>query len=281
MTVAPLLALASALCYGLVDVGGGLLARRADPERIAFVAQAGALVLTLLAAAVVPAEAVTAADLAWGGLSGAGTGIGMLFLFRGLARGGFSDVVPLASVGGVVIPVVVGVTLLGDRPSAVAWAGMVLAAPALWLLLGAGRSSDAESPSRGSGDALLASLGIAVQYLALAQADSAAGLWPLTVGRCTALAALAPFVLAGGGSVRLPLGESAAATVTGGGAALALFLYQLAADDGMLTITVVLASLYPVVPVVVGIRLYAEPLSGAKALGLAVAVAAVALLSAG
>lgn len=101
--MAALLALGSALCYGLVDVAGGLLARRADPTRVAFVAQIGALVLTLPAALVLPATDLGADDLLWGGLSGVGTGVGTAFLYRGLARGDFSTVVPLASVGGVLL----------------------------------------------------------------------------------------------------------------------------------------------------------------------------------
>src|SRR5690606_22488454 len=48
-----LLALASAVCYGVVDLDGGLLARRAGFARVAFAGQLGALVLTLLVAPVV------------------------------------------------------------------------------------------------------------------------------------------------------------------------------------------------------------------------------------
>lgn len=282
MSLAPVLALASAVCYGVVDLAGGLLARRADPTRVAFIAQVGALALTLPVALAIPGSTTTAGDLLWGGLSGMGTGLGMAFLYRGLAHGDFSAVVPLASAGGVVIPVVAGVAVLGDRPSIVAWVGMVVAVPALWFLLRSGRGTAMarESPG-GTGDALVAGVGIAVQYLALAQANSAAGLWPIAAGRVTAIATVAPFALTVASRGRLGSRHVAMASLTGAGAAVALFLYLLAANEGMLAVTVVLASLYPVVPVVVGIAWYGEPVSKRKVIGLAAAALAVTLLSAG
>ena len=56
----------------------------------------------------------------------------MLFLYRGISRGAMSVVVPVSAVGGVALPVLVSVALLGDRPTVLAWTGIAVAVPALW-----------------------------------------------------------------------------------------------------------------------------------------------------
>lgn len=123
-----LLALASALAYGIADYAGGLLSRRTHFGTVAFLGQVGGLAFALAAAPFMPAH-VGLDGLVWGALSGIGTGVGMLFLYRGISRGAMSVVVPVSAVGGVALPVLVGVALLGDRPSVLAWAGIAVAVP--------------------------------------------------------------------------------------------------------------------------------------------------------
>ncbi|GAA4657742.1 MULTISPECIES: EamA family transporter [Amycolatopsis] len=266
-----LLALASAVSYGLSDFAGGLLSRRAPFAIIALLGQLGGLGVALLATAVLPAPATTAADLGWGALSGVGTGLGMLFLFRGLGRGAMSVVVPLSAVGGVALPVLVGVAFLGERPSALAWLGVVLALPALWLVSG--------GDVRGSGipDGLLAGGGIALQYLALAQAGPGAGAWPVVTGRVAAVLTILPLVL----STRPRPSHLLPAAVTGGLAALALVCYLAATRHQLVVVAVVLSSLYPAIPVLLGITVLRERLGRGQVAGLGAASAAVALLALG
>lgn len=262
-----LLALASALAYGVADYAGGVLSRRAHFGTVAFVGQVGGLVFALAAAPFVPAT-VSLAGLGWGALSGVGTGVGMLFLYRGVSRGAMSVVVPVSAVGGVAIPVVVGVVLLGDRPSALAWVGIVVAVPALWLV------AHTRGPAKpeGVGDALVASVGIAVQYLALAQAE--AGLWAVVAGRVAAALVVLP-------AVRGPVTAVVPAAACGAVAALALTCYLLATWQQLVTVAVVLSSLYPAIPVLLGITLLRERLTGAQISGLVCAGAAVGLLVVG
>ncbi|WP_372343076.1 EamA family transporter, partial [Streptomyces sp. KL116D] len=173
-----LFALASAAFYGIADYAGGLLSRRAHFASVALWGQAGGLVAAVALALVVPATAVGGADLAWGALSGVGSGLGMLFLYRGLGRGAMSVVVPVSAVTGVALSVLVGVWFLGDRPGPLAWTGTVVTVPALWLV---SRADDTDGPPSGPAtlDALAASAAIAVQYLGLAQAGADSGLWPV------------------------------------------------------------------------------------------------------
>lgn len=271
------LALGSAACYGIADVAGGLLSRRAHFGAIALLGQVGGLGFALLTALVLPAPDVRPADLAWGALSGAGTGAAMLFLYRGIARGAMSVVVPVSAVGGVALPVVAGVALLGDRPSAMAWTGIAVVLPALWLV---SRSRpDEQGPARAAlRDGLLASTGIGLQYLALAQAGDGSGAWPVAAGRVAAVLAIA----AAPGAVRgrRPDARTALwATATGAVAAAALVLYLQATREQLTVIAVVLSSLYPVVPVLAGVAWLRERLSAAQTVGLIGAGTSVVLLT--
>ncbi len=163
------LALASAAAYGFADFAGGLVSRRANFAAIALVGQVSGFLLTLIAAPMVPTTAVTPTDIAWGALSGVGTGLGMRFLYKGLSQGSMSVVVPVSAVGGVALPVLVGVALLGDRPSILSWSGIAVAVPTIWLVSRTRQPSDAATTAA-SRDGLVASVGIALQYAALAQA---------------------------------------------------------------------------------------------------------------
>lgn len=191
MSAGAALALASAAAYGVSDFAGGLLARRIDLRVVAVVGQVGGLVVALAAAPLFPGH-WDGASMLWGAVSGMGTGMGMLFLFRGLSRGAMSTVVPVSAVGGVALPVLAGVLWLGERPAVTAWIGVAVAVPALWLVSHAG--DGAGGRAAGTGDALIAGAGIAVQYLALAQSDPAAGIWPVVAGRVAAVLTLSPLL---------------------------------------------------------------------------------------
>ncbi|MFI0485804.1 EamA family transporter [Actinomadura sp. 9N215] len=272
-----LLALASALAYGVADVAGGLLSRRADFRSVALLGQVGGLVCAVVAALFVPVDGMDASSLGWGALSGVGTGLAMVFLYRGIGRGDMSVVVPVSAVGGVALPVVVGVAVLGDRPSMPAWAGIAVVLPALWLV----SRSDSDEHGRvraAIGNGLVAGAGIGIQYLALAQAGDGAGVWPVAAGRVAAVLAIAPLLWTPG--FRIPTGRTALWSAANGGlAAAALVCYLLATREQLVVIAVVLSSLYPVVPVLLGVTALRERLSAAQAAGLVGAGAAVLLLT--
>ncbi|KAB2368885.1 DMT family transporter [Actinomadura montaniterrae] len=276
-----MLALGSALCYGIADVAGGLLSRRADFRTVAFLGQAGGLACAVAFSLFVPARELAWQDLAWGAPSGVGTGIAMVFLYRGISEGTMSVVVPVSAVGGVALPVLAGVVFLGDRPSLMAWAGIAVVLPALWLV-SRSRSDERERVRSAVVNGLVASAGIGVQYLALAQAGDDAGLWPVAVGRVAALATIAPMLARPRTPrfLRFPDARTPSlALATGAVAATALALYLLATQRQLVVIAVVLSSLYPVVPVLWGVTALRERLSAGQVAGLVAAAAAVLLLT--
>ncbi|MEU6102011.1 DMT family transporter [Streptomyces flaveolus] len=279
-----LLALASAVCYGFVDFAGGLLSRRVHFAVVTFLGQAGGLLLALAAAALLPAQAVGPPDVLWGTLSGAGSAAAMHFLNRGLSRGAMSVVVPVSAVTGVALSVVCGVFFLGDRPTPLAWLGICLTVPALWLVSAGGTGRDGDGGTRSGAaltDGLVASLGVAVQYIGLAQADPASGLWPVAAGRVAAVLLLLPATWRHASEFRKSAGSWGRAVLIGAGAALGLILYLWATRQQILAVAVVLASLYPAVPTALGVVVLRERVTRAQATGLVGAAAAVILLGLG
>ncbi|AXE90746.1 EamA family transporter [Streptomyces sp. Go-475] len=284
-----LLALSSAVVYGIVDFAGGLLSRRVHHAAVTFLGQLGGLMLACAAALLLPAGSVHSADLLWGALSGVGSGVAMRFLNRGLSRGAMSVVVPVSAVTGVALSVLCGVLVLGDRPGAVAWLGIAVTVPALWFVAGGkggvrapgGAANPDAGAGKGTADGLLASAGVAVQYLALGQADPGSGLWPVAAGRVAAVLVLLPDAARHARRLRLPPVRCLQAVLVGAGAALGLVLYLLAAQRQLLAIAVVLASLYPALPVVLGLALLRERLSRRQLMGLLGAGVATVLLTLG
>lgn len=276
MPVGEALALGAALCFGIVDFVSALLARRVHSAAVALVAQLGGTVLILTAAVLAPAPSVTVGALEWGALSGIGTGIGVTFLFRGMGNGQLSVVVPLSDVGGVVLPVLFGVLLLGERPSALCWLGIAAAAPALWLITGAGRG---KGSAAGSTDGLFSGLGFALQFVALVPVDPAAGLWPLVASRLASVAVTVPVVLAARAQVRMPPRLALGCVGSGSVGTLALACYTFATREQLLSVAVVLSALYPVVPVLLGLTVLRERITRTQTAGLGLAGVAVGLIA--
>ncbi|CAM03487.1 putative membrane protein [Saccharopolyspora erythraea NRRL 2338] len=276
------LALLSALCFGSTHFLGGLLARRADSAAVALVAQAGGTVLVLGAAPWVAATEVSPAALLWGSLSGVGTGVGVVFLYRAMSAGAFSVVAPLSDVAAVALPVLVGVALLGDRPEALTWCGIAAAAPALWLVSRSDSDGGGGGASRiaaGVRDALVAGGGFALQFIALAQVDPAAGLWPVVASRAASVLAILPLVLRRPVRLRLRPAVACGAVAAGALGSLAIVLFTLAAREQLLSVAVVLTALYPAIPVLLGLVVLGERLTRARLAGLLCAASAVALIS--
>lgn len=272
----PGLALASAVLYGLVDYAGGILSRRVHFARVSLLGQVGGLVVAVVVAVAHGADHVRPVDVLWGGLSGVGSAVTMLFLNRGISRGALSVVVPVSAVTGVALSVVCGVAVLGERPGVLAWAGIAVVLPALWCVTG-GRFIGAP---KAVSDGLLASCGVAVQYVALGLAAVDSGLWAVAFGRVTAVLVLGLVVR------RLtppPVSrpDQARAALIGGAAALALALYLLAVHEQLLAVAVTLASLYPVIPVLLGLTVQKERVTPLQTTGLVASGVAVVLLSIG
>jgi drug/metabolite transporter (DMT)-like permease len=274
------LALVSALCFGVTHFVSGLVSRRAPGMTVSLYAQVAGTAVTVPFAVLAGSGSPTAAALGWGALSGAGTGVGVAFLYRAMGKGPMSLVVPASDVAAVVLPVLFGLFLLGQRLSVAALVGVCCAVPALWLV---SRSRDA-GPGRtaaGIPDAFVAGLGFAVQFVALSRIPAGAGFWPVVLSRAVSVLVIAVLVTATRSPWRLPVRLSAATAFAGVTGSAAIVLYLLAAQHQLLAVATVLAALYPAVPVLLALVFLRERLSRAQVAGLLGAGAAIALVSLG
>jgi len=273
---AVLLALLSALCYGTSDFVGGVLSARVPPWTAALCAQLGGAASVAVVALLGGDPGLTAASAGWACLAGAGSGLGTAFLYRGLAAGRMGVVAPISGVGSAVVPVLVGFAG-GERPAALVWLGIVLALPAIYLVA---RTSGGGG-SAGALDGALAGVGFGVSFAAIAQVPAGSGLWPLAVNQL-----VAAVLLVGGATVArsawLPgKPQAALAAVAGMLAAAALGVFLDATRHGYLTVTSVIAALYPAATVLLAATVLRERIHRAQALGLGLCAVAVALVAGG
>ncbi|MDX3697228.1 EamA family transporter [Streptomyces europaeiscabiei] len=276
------LALLSALCFGITHFVSGLLSRRADGMTVALHAQLGGSALALVLAPTLPGGFASFADYGWGALSGVGTGVGVAFLYRAMSQGAMSVVVPVSDLGAVALPVLAGVILLGERLSAPVWVGMAAVLPALWLVSQHTPATARErrgAMSDGVPSALVAGVGIALQFLAMAQVDGESGLWPVGVSRVVSVVVIAGLLVPRGSRWAMPPGAWAVAVAAGMVGTAAIVLYLEATTRQLMAVATVLSSLYPAVPVVLALLLLGERLNRRQVLGLLCAALAIALIA--
>jgi drug/metabolite transporter (DMT)-like permease len=275
-----LLALAAALLYGGSDFGGGLASRRLGSLRVSVVGSAAATVLTWATLILVGGPGPSLRAVAWGLASGLAGGAGTLVLYRGLARGQMSVVGPLSAVGAAVVPVAAGVAL-GERPSLLSVAGVLVALPAIVLVAASGsvRGKLGATP-KGLLDGLVAGLAFGILFIGLAQAGRNAGLWPVASEQTGALLVTLAVAVKTRVPLRIPLRAAGLPVLVGASGMAATLAYFYATHFSMLAIAAVLVSLYPGVTVLLARTLLHERFTPAQRAGLglcALAIAAIAL----
>src|SRR4051812_25125305 len=278
--MAVVLALCSALAYGLSDFLGGFVSRRTSAWSVAVVGQSSSAVCTALVALFVAGEP-TPADFGWAVLAGVGVGVGTGFLYRGFASGRMGVVAPVSAVGAALVPVLAG-TLTGERPSTLVWLGILAALPGIWLVSSTPDAPDGRaSVAAGALDGALAGLGFGVLFAALGQVPNTAGWWPLATCQLVGV----PSVIALAVVLRaswVPRGRVVRlAVLTGPLSATAAAAFLLATQFGFLTVAGVLASLYPASTVLLAALFLHERVHRAQGIGLGLCAIAIACVAGG
>jgi drug/metabolite transporter (DMT)-like permease len=282
--LAIVLALASAFGYGVSDFAAGLAARSASVIRVLLVAAVVSVVVAATAVPFAAARPPAAAGLAWGAVAGLSGTVGAFALYLGFRHAAFSVAGPLSAVGAAGFAVLAGLAL-GERPTAPALAGIILALPAIvGVSASAARGDQAGSharPAAGVAAGLVAGACFALLFIGLNRAGSTSGLWPVAAAQATELAVVI-VAAAVTGNLRLPglrAGWLAAGTGVAGTAGSILYFY--ATHQGFLAVTAVLTSLYPAVTIVLARIGLGERLTPLRLAGLALAAACVALIAVG
>jgi len=271
-----LLAVASAAFYGLADFTGGFVAKRIAVWTITAWSMLIGAALLVVGLFIVPADHVTAADILWGALAGvAGLG-GLMILYATLAAGTMSVVAPISGATSAIVPVLFDLSR-GSTLTSRDWLGIGFGLAAV-LLVGMQRGTSSVGP-RIVGQAVAAGALFGLFFIALSQASSESGLWPL-VGARAASIPLAFLIAFAARALSPPrgrdLGLLAAIGVLDMAANIAI---ALAIQTGPLGVNAVLSSLYPVVTAVAAIVILRERPTAVQVGGVGFAVGAIVALA--
>lgn len=275
------LALGSALVYGVSDYVGGRVSRRSAPVVVSLLAEVGLFTVMLVVVPLVETNAPSGAAVWWGVAGGLTGSAGVLGLYIGLSRGNMTVVAPITGVVAAALPALVGVAL-GERPGALAVGGIVVAMVAVSLIGGIVGVSHVEASTVLLATVVGAAFGML--FVAYSRTGDDAGMWPLLTARFGATPLLVVAFLVMRRRLRSVRFERSA-LVPGMGIGLMIGLanglYLLAARRGMLSVVAVLVALYPASTVALASVLDGERASRSQFVGMALAVVAVTMITVG
>jgi uncharacterized membrane protein len=276
------LALLSALLYGVADFLGGLGSRRASLLTVALAAQASGLAGLALVAVWLSHGPPPRADLAWGAASGVFGSVGLALLYRGLATGLASVVAPVTAVCAIAVPVAVDV-VAGEVPRPIVLCGIALAMVSVVLLSRGGETAKGASlavPARKSVAIAIASgVSIGVFLTCLGKTTAASGAWPLFIGRTVGVVFFALACVIARRRLVPPRAARAPALFSGVFDVSANALYLIAVRGGSLGPIATLASLYPASTVALARIVWRERLQPLQSLGLAFVFVAIVMIT--
>ncbi|MEA2057729.1 MAG: EamA family transporter [Actinomycetota bacterium] len=271
-----LLALVSAVLFGVADFAGGFVTRHLPVWKVISWSQLLGLPLLVVGLLVVPAEEITALDLALGAVGGIAGLAGLAILYSTLAAGTMSVVAPISGAVAAAIPVIFDLSR-GEELSQLQIFGIVLALAAV-LLVGLDHSAR-HLDGRLLLQAAAAGAAFAVFFIALGFTDEASGLWPLVAARSATVPIAFAVALALGVAARprdddLRLVAVAGTLDMGANVAIALALQR-----GPIGVSSVLSSLYPAVTAIVAVVVLKERPSTQQLVGIGCALVAVLALA--
>lgn len=275
--MASVYALISSLIWGTADYLGGRLTRTRSSLAVTGGSQPFGLIATLISVALFGSWHYTKDVAINGALAGALGLTGLLAFYTALATGRMGIVSPISSTG-VIIPFAIGM-VSGDKPSSVQIVGVVIAIAG--VILASGPELSGGAPVRPVALAAYAALsfGLCVYFMSKGGQINP-GMTVVTM-RFTQVAIMFTVALIARSKGGLQKSDIKMLVLIGATDAIANVFYTTAAGLGMLSIVSVLGSLFPVVTVILAWALDKERLMAVQYLGIAIALAGVAAITAG
>jgi drug/metabolite transporter (DMT)-like permease len=305
--VTALLALLASLVWGTSDFLGGVVSRRVRPLVVVAVAHVIAGLTMLVVAAATHSFGVPLGYLPWAIGAGVVGLVALVAFYGALSTGTMGIVAPIAGTGAVV-PVIVGLAS-GESPSGLQIAGIAAAVGGVVLASGpeiSGRGGPDGGGSRPLVLALIAAVGFGFVFVLIHKAATHNVVMTLLTMRATSVSIVA--LLGLGYLVRRRRVVSAARrygarhrgvepdetrygglsrrnlpviAVVGWTDLVANGLYAYASRHGLVSVTAVLASLYPAVTVLLARFIEGERMRRIQDIGVGLAMCGVVLLAAG
>ncbi len=273
--MAALLALMAAVSFGVSDVAGAVASRRASALAVTF----GLLVTGLPVLAiglVLPGEATLRA-FGLGALAGTIGTIGLVLYLRSMAVGPVGVISPISALLGVAVPVSWGVVVSGEVLSPLQVLGVLGGILAVVMVAWSPGASIRAYGSRGPVVALLAGTLFGLYFVILDATPGGSGMWPLVGARVSGTLLVAVLLA----TVRRPLPPGSQwplIALSGATDVTASILFLLATRSGLLSLVSLLASLYPVVALLLARSFLRERLTPLQGVGVVLALCATTAL---
>jgi drug/metabolite transporter (DMT)-like permease len=272
------LALLASLLWGGADYAGGKLARTARLLTILTLSQGAGLLLLLVLVAAGVDGLPDGRGWAYGAGAGLAGAVALSAFYRALAVGRMSVVAPLAALGAA-LPVVTGL-VAGERPSALTAAGLLVAG--VGAVLASGPELGLGGVARQAvGLALVAAVGFGAVLVLTAEAVEGGTLGGLLAMRGTATACYLLAALVTRTSITPPRSVRRVAPVVGLADLGAVAAYAVSSRSGLVAVVAVLASLYPVVTVLLARAVDGERVAPVQQVGVVAALVGVVLVASG
>ncbi len=280
------IALGASLIWGVADFQGAIRARHVGPLVVAAFAQIAGTALLVVALVVVRDPFPGWGIWIPGAVAGMAGSIGHVVFYAALSRGPMGVIAPILAMSAAG-PVLFAILWSGERPAPLQLAGLVLCV--LGVVLVSRHAGEGDTRHGRYGAVPLALLAIAigtVMYVTLDMASEQSGLWGVGAQRTVSLPILLVLVAVlvyarGAGTGRPPKGAFRAIAPIGLMDTAALLMFAIATSMGDLSLAVVLASLYPVVTVLLARFRLGEQLALVQRVGAVVAFAGVVAIVVG
>jgi drug/metabolite transporter (DMT)-like permease len=280
-------AFVSAVLYGVSDYIGGRASRRSPATAVALVAELFVFGLCIVIVPLIESDGPTSGAIWWGMAAGIASSVGVVGLYVALARGNMTVVAPVTGLVAAIVPVAVGFSS-GDRPSALAVAGIVAAVVAVGLIGGiAGMVGRQASRPAVDATTVLLALGVGLAFgllfVSFDRSGDHSGQWPLLFAQLSALPVLMVVALVQFRHVRPALERHLVlpAALIGVLIAGSNATYLIATREGLLSVVAVVVAMYPASTIVLASVIDGERATRSQIAGMALAAGALVMITTG
>ena len=270
-----LLALGASLTWGVADFVGPWLGRTWGTLRIMLWGQCSGLLFVTVVVAIHGGDPRSGA-IGWAVLAALSATIGLVGYYQGIATGTISVVAPIAGASAIV-PVIYGIAR-GDDPSVGQLVG--IGAAIVGVAFASMEQQDGKrAAAAGVGLAVLAAVGFGFYFPPMHAAGAADPWWGALLFRFASVGFVSVAVAARRPTLRLPRRVVWIVALVGVGDTLGNILFAAAAGRGLVSLTSVMASLYPVITVGLAAVFLHERISRMQQGGVVLTLVGIGLIS--